>query len=498
MITINSITSKDLLTSLSKLADNECFHDVQLVCSDGVITWNRFLIASNSDFLAQCLSETSDWDEGCSSLILPDISSSTLSTLLRCTLDFGVRRDILSVNEQQVMTLLGFSLLQKKVKKSQPMPPISVPIKTHEVRLIVEQPVPSPEVTLQALDHATLDPLPDMPSLDAMDIPDDVAKEMDPDKGAKSFQCQECGHNFTRAMHLDQHLANHRRDKSFICDVCGKVFNHEASLKSHQRYHQDIVNKMPCSDCGKEFKGKRALHNHIMSEHKTTKCLHCDKVVPRSKLVHHLEESHGIKPSVSQKRLYCDICERSFASLRGLMLHKRSHDGFNGLLEPKKADMFRCELCRKLFANQKHLDTHQRTQHVEVECDVCGKLVKNVRLHQRNVHSPGKVNLNLSRTECAHPECDKSFATAYAAKYHFRAFHSSGDKVKVKAKQTCQICHKECNNLSRHMREVHSENRFECRLCGNFFPVKQSLERHLRFVHHGSRQVTQFQRVGNP
>ncbi len=73
----------------------------------------RFLLAANSALLCSCLDldhrDGTDSDAP-SVVLLPGVSSATVGTMLRCTLDLAVRRDVLSVNEQHVMRLLGFRI----------------------------------------------------------------------------------------------------------------------------------------------------------------------------------------------------------------------------------------------------------------------------------------------------------------------------------------------------------------------------------------------------
>ncbi len=119
----------NFLPSLAKLANSPFYQDVRIVCSDGVVVrWNRyasrlasnvdpmvfncrFLLAANSSMLAKCLFDSWQSDEDDSVVVVPGLSSATLGTMLACTLNRAVRGDILSVNEQQAMGLLGFSLL---------------------------------------------------------------------------------------------------------------------------------------------------------------------------------------------------------------------------------------------------------------------------------------------------------------------------------------------------------------------------------------------------
>ena len=71
------------------------------------------MLAANCPLLSECLSSAQSDENDSDSpalVVLPDVSCSTLTSMLKCTLNYAVRWDTLSVNEQQVMELLGFNL----------------------------------------------------------------------------------------------------------------------------------------------------------------------------------------------------------------------------------------------------------------------------------------------------------------------------------------------------------------------------------------------------
>ena len=72
------------------------------------LQWNRFLLAANSQLLKEALANFDE--ENYATLLLPDVSVATVSSMLKCTLNPAVKNDTLSVNELQVMKLLGFPI----------------------------------------------------------------------------------------------------------------------------------------------------------------------------------------------------------------------------------------------------------------------------------------------------------------------------------------------------------------------------------------------------
>lgn len=108
-----------------------------------------------------------------------------------------------------------------------------------------------------------------------------------------------------------------------------------------------------------------------------------------------------------------------------------------------------CPLCRKIFTTKASLDTHSRMVHNPTgekpyKCDLCPKTTSNesqMAIHRRT-HTGEKPY------KC--PVCD------------FRCADST--------------------NLNKH-KKVHLPNQFCCRICGNDFGTKWTLERHMRSKH---------------
>lgn len=100
---------------------------------------------------------------------------------------------------------------------------------------------------------------------------------------------------------------------------------------------------------------------------------------------------------------------------------------------------------------RKHV-ANMHTSLVRPACEICNKTYsspRNLRVHKATVHEKG---LDQPPVSCGSPGCDKSYLTKAQVKKHFV--------------------------------RVHSENlvRFECKLCGKEFKVKQVLEQHIAIV----------------
>ena len=262
---------------------------------------------------------------------------------------------------------------------------------------------------------------------------DDVQKPEHPviERDGKLFKCpnEGCSLTFQRLLHFQRHVASHKKETQYICDQCGKVFYHNDNLKLHMRYHQDLLTTHSCSLCPQQFNGRRALNSHMDDVH--------------------------------APQIQCPLCNQSVKK-KLLLRHLRS----------------------------KHLKSGEKSSLKNTLALL--KIEENVKDNKKNSNQPRESNQNAvealiesqkNRVQC--PDCPKTFANPYIAKYHHEKVHLKlkGDNV-----LSCSVCEKKFvgppSRLSRHMREVHAENRFECPECGHFFPVKASLERHLSTVHH--------------
>ena len=73
-------------------------------------------------------------------------------------------------------------------------------------------------------------------------------------------ECSKCG---IRVFHIDKHVCkDERQDAQFPCDVCGKYFRERRYLQEHVKYTHIKAVLFDCKNCGKSFKNRSSRFNH--------------------------------------------------------------------------------------------------------------------------------------------------------------------------------------------------------------------------------------------
>ncbi|XP_029386061.1 zinc finger E-box-binding homeobox 2a isoform X2 [Echeneis naucrates] len=115
-----------------------------------------------------------------------------------------------------------------------------------------------------------------------------------PDDFAQLLTCPYCDRGYKRLTSLKEHIKyRHEKneDLSFPCPLCADAFSHRAQLERHMTTHKPATDqplmlseeagnrKFKCSECGKAFKYKHHLKEHlrIHSGEKPYECSNCKK-----------------------------------------------------------------------------------------------------------------------------------------------------------------------------------------------------------------------------
>ncbi|KPP68358.1 PR domain zinc finger protein 10-like [Scleropages formosus] len=179
-----------------------------------------------------------------------------------------------------------------------------------------------------------------------------------------------------------QHLFIRKTFRPFKCSQCGKAFREKDKLDQHLRFHgRDGTCPLTCHVCNKGFLSSAALddHLHLHAEQRTYSCLFCTDSFDRLDL---LKEHVGIH--VVDGCFSCPTCKKTFTDFIQVKKHVRSFHS---------EKIFQCTECDKAFCRPDKLRLHmlRHSDRKDFLCSTCGKQFKRkdkLREHMQRMHNP--------------------------------------------------------------------------------------------------------------
>lgn len=314
--------------------------------------------------------------------------------------------------------------------------------------------------------------------------------------------CQVCGKIVSQAV-MSRHMVMHTEDRPFICDLCGKQFKRKHSLQDHIMIEMGMKNYV-CHICGMKFLKQGYLNKHLRyhklnnGEFQGFQCEVCGKRFPEKwRLGVHQRAVHkgGIFAICK-----CDICDKQFAER--WMVRKHKHAEHNG----EEFHEYVCDLCGKKFLEKWMMHSHQRTTHRNFSkkqyCNLCGRSdhIAGECVHR---HVLQEVNCQL---------CGDQFTSNYLLKEHVNSAHSfyppsdltdidvdlmneQEDEEKSSILHICAGCGEHfLSKAALKQHELRSRCRvnwkYECFNCSKTFTSKFSLSNHLMLHRKASASLT--------
>lgn len=260
--------------------------------------------------------------------------------------------------------------------------------------------------------------------------------------------------------------------RKHVCRICNKSYSFQSGLAGHKKVkHSDgNFDTFECDFCGKQFKTKQVIKQHLKIHLPTVECHICKAEMKVLSLKAHLREVH-----TKHMKVRCQICARAFNSKYQLKEHEKTHN-----------KQFQCQVCSKKFPSQGRLNAHQRDIHDNprsFSCEECGKKFNQkvgLRNHQiiHEWHRPKPFMCE---------KCDYSTDMKGNFEAHQKVHQRREEKyAAMKNAVNCEKCGKLSRNkklLRMHMKAVHPAEPFQCDLCGAYIKSFINLKKHLARYH---------------
>lgn len=195
--------------------------------------------------------------------------------------------------------------------------------------------------------------------------------------------CRICKKKKPTAISLETHLRYHFFGFRFLCSSCGKSFRFKNLLENHLNVEHYNTVKFNCDLCQYYTKFKINLERHVKSVHmklKNYKCYKCDdhEYSTQVGLNLHLYRVHAVQAPVT-----CEDCCQGFTFESELRVHKKHCTGSKVRLKkarPQDAEVdilengFRCRVCLQIYESRSKWSVHYHHKHKNSNvCTICNK-----------------------------------------------------------------------------------------------------------------------------
>ncbi|XP_072316230.1 uncharacterized protein [Eucyclogobius newberryi] len=313
-------------------------------------------------------------------------------------------------------------------------------------------------------------------------------REYNPKKtllGPKVYHCEQCGKGFWSLGAFSHHKqspllctelrlrkgfggpftnGHSRRSFKVACPVCGRKFRHKGIMSLHMRKHENGDHK--CDICNRSFRLLSGLLRH--------RAVHNNQSQPPP------VKSFQYQVEQLQKNTYsCPDCGKRFSRAKALQFHMKSHGYESGYSPPSHrsgdpVEDLQCPSCFALFNKKSSLRAHRKC---------CIKKENSAQPPEKDSNSVIQMDRKLTDLKENHIEngktdelkykcklCERSFAVVGALNFHKR-IHTESHKVLTKAKALVKKSKVDDSNKSQ----------FSCADCGRRFVSNSALGTHKRW-----------------
>ncbi|XP_055083844.1 zinc finger protein 721 isoform X2 [Periophthalmus magnuspinnatus] len=316
----------------------------------------------------------------------------------------------------------------------------------------------------------------------------DSKREYNPKKtllGPKIYHCEQCGKGFWSLGAFSHHKSSpmqctelrlrkgfggpftngHSRTSFKVaCPVCGRKFRHKGIMSLHMRKHENGDHK--CDICNRSFRLLSGLLRH--------RAVHNNQLQPPP------IKSFQYQVEQLQKNTYsCPDCGKRFSRAKALQFHMKSHGYESGYSPPSHrsgdpVEDLQCPSCFALFNKKSSLRAHRKlctkkeksTQPTDkVSVGVIHTESKSIDLKENHLENDKTDELKY---KCK--VCERSFSVVGALNFHKR-IHTESHKALAKAKALVKKSKVDDSN----------KGVFSCADCGRRFVSNSALGSHKRW-----------------
>ena len=269
----------NLISLVKEFRDDKDFHDVTLLCEDGVmIPANKFLMSCCSSFFKFVFKRTLQANVV---IYLKGVKGNHMKSIL----DF-IYYGQTNVNENQLSSFLQSANDLKicGLVETNKRGHLSRYLKKNSEDVGLREPEAKPEPVMEDNILTDLEIKSEMSSdspppnlitenVDPL-IASEDSREMEPGKAQNYSSDRDVNKYLEKVTYQQRQEKMEKRNftiqntcTSFSCTICGKAFNYKHVLENHIETHMN--NSYPCEICQKNFKTRNSLKSHLSQKHRT-------------------------------------------------------------------------------------------------------------------------------------------------------------------------------------------------------------------------------------
>ncbi|ODN02158.1 putative zinc finger protein, partial [Orchesella cincta] len=327
------------------------------------------------------------------------------------------------------------------------------------------------------------------------------------DEESQRFICRLCNRRYASRLSFANHRSRHELNKEFECSVCHYPCDSAVALEGHLLRKlcntRGSLNKQKatykCETCPYSTESEREYNKHFnthkpkpqntessLAKPKPTEytCETCPYSTESKRQYNQHLNTHKPQPPVELKletadgRFKCRVCNQTFATLRGVTVHKRSQHPELGLVK------FQCDRCPKVYTKADALRDHISKAHLKkckYYCETCGRGM--MKLSEYETHKLKHQAVKSFVCDI----CGSAYTYAHGLRKHLNEYHNDHSSEAAPGKFNCKFCDEKFSDrlqFNIHLKGAHQDLYVhKCEQCDSSYLSVASLQLHKRINH---------------